>query len=229
MQQLTVLVVDDDRVSTSILNHMLEAYADRVLIASDGEEGLRLFKEHRPEIVLSDINMPRMGGLEMVREIRTIDEHVKIAIFTNFEKRDVLLKAIQYGVNQFFSKPFEAKLFAQVLQHLVDDVMEKRRIEAELNRQQNILHAINRMSHNFLQQSDWMVALQEEMMNLKQASETSAIFIYKNETDNKSDPLYASQLLAVNDNEKARARKQIHYRKNHLMRWSSRNGGDFWV
>ncbi len=219
MQQLTVLVVDDDRVSTSILNHMLEAYADRVLIASDGEEGLRLFKEHRPEIVLSDINMPRMGGLEMVREIRTIDEHVKIAIFTNFEKRDVLLKAIQYGVNQFFSKPFEAKLFAQVLQHLVDDVMEKRRIEAELNRQQNILHAINRMSHNFLQQSDWMVALQEEMMNLKQASETSAIFIYKNETDNKSDPLYASQLLAVNDNEKARARKQIHYRKNHLMRW----------
>ena len=219
MQQLTVLVVDDDRVSTSILNHMLKTYADRVLIASDGEEGLKLFKEHRPEIVLSDINMPRMGGLEMVREIRTLDEHVKIAIFTNFENRDVLLKAIQYGVNQFFSKPFEAKLFAQVLQHLIDDVMEKRRIEAELNRQQNILHAINQMSHSFLQQSDWMVALKAEMANLKRASETSAIFIYKNESDNKEDPLYAKQLLAINDNIGARARKRIHYRKNHLMRW----------
>ena len=219
MQQLTVLVVDDDRVSTSILSHMLDNYADKVLIASDGEEGLRLFKEHRPEIVLSDINMPRMGGLEMVREIRAIDEHVKIAIFTNFENRDILLKAIQYGVNQFFSKPFEAKLFAQVLQHLVDEVMEKRRIQAELTRQQNILHAINRMSHNFLQQSDWMTALYAEMHNLKTASETSAVFIYKNETDNKSDPLYASQLLAINDNKMARARKRIHYRKHHLMRW----------
>ena len=98
MQQLTVLVVDDDRVSTSILSHMLDNYADKVLIASYGEEGLRLFKEHRPEIVLSDINMPRIGGLEMVREIRAIDEHVKIAIFTNFENRDILLKAIPYGV-----------------------------------------------------------------------------------------------------------------------------------
>ncbi|BAF71424.1 diguanylate cyclase domain-containing protein [Sulfurovum sp. NBC37-1] len=219
MQQLTVLVVDDDRVSTAILSHMLENYADKVLIAADGEEGLRLFMEHRPEIVLSDINMPRMGGLEMVREIRAIDEHVKIAIFTNFENRDILLKAIQYGVNQFFSKPFEAKLFAQVLQHLVDEVMEKRRIQAELTRQQNILHAINQMSHNFLQQTDWMTALYVEMHNLKIASETSAVFIYKNEADDKEDPLYASQLLAINDNKKARARKRIHYKKNHLMRW----------
>ncbi|AKF25477.1 hypothetical protein YH65_08900 [Sulfurovum lithotrophicum] len=219
MEKLTVLVVDDDRVSTAILSHMLDNYADKVLIAADGEEGLQLFREHRPEIVLSDINMPRMGGLEMVREIRAIDEHVKIAIFTNFENRDILLKAIQYGVNQFFSKPFEAKLFAQVLQHLVDEVMEKRRIQAELTRQQNILHAINQMSHNFLQQSDWMKALYEEMRNLKTASETSAIFVYKNESDNKEDPLYATQILAINDNKKARAKKRIHYKKHHLMRW----------
>lgn len=219
MQQLTVLVVDDDRISTSILNHMLDAYADRVLIASDGEEGLKLFKKHRPEIVLSDINMPRMGGLEMVKEIRAIDEHVKIAIFTNFENRDILLKAIQYGVNQFFSKPFEAKLFSQVLQHLVDDVMEKRRIEAELTRQENILHAINQMAHSFLQQTDWRAALRQEMKHLKKAAESSAIFIYENMHDASGEILHAKQLLAINDNPKARARRNIHYKKHYLMRW----------
>jgi len=215
MEKLTVLVVDDDKITTSILSRMLDSYADRVIVASDGIEGLALYKKHKPEIVLSDINMPRMGGLEMVKEIRKLDDQIKIAIFTNFEKRDILLKAIQYGVNQFFSKPFEAKHFSQVIQPLCDDAKEKKRIRAELTRQQNILHSINQMSHNFLQQTDWTTALYQEMLQLKQAAETSAVFIYKNNTD----CLSAYKLLTINDNPKAKWKKKIHYKKNHLMRW----------
>lgn len=215
MEQLTVLVVDDDKITTSILTRMLDNYADNVIVALDGIEGLALFKKYRPEIVLSDINMPRMGGLEMVEEIRKMDEQVKIAIFTNFEKRDILLKAIQYGVNQFFSKPFEAKHFAKVIQPLCDDAKEKKRIRSELNRQQNILHAINEMSHNFLQQTDWTTALYQEMLLLKQASETSAIFIYKN----RENSTWAEQILSINNNQKARNKKKIHYKNHHLLRW----------
>ena len=215
MQQLTVLVVDDDRITTAILSRMLDKYADHVIVAANGEDGLALFKEHRPEIVLSDINMPKMGGLEMVEQIRKIDEHVKIAIFTNFENRDILLKAIQYGVNQFFSKPFEAKVFGQVIQPLCDDALEKKRIRAELKRQQNILHAINEMAHNFLQQSDWKAALYQELFLLKQASETSAVFIYENDKNCES----AHQLLAITDAKRIRGKKNIHYKRHHLMRW----------
>ena len=209
MEQLTVLVVDDDKITTSILRRMLDAYADIVLIAADGQEGLALFKEHRPDIVLSDINMPRMGGLEMVEQIRQLDDQVKIAIFTNFENRDILLKAIQIGVNQFFSKPFEAKVFAQVIQPLCDDAKEKRRIRNELNRQQNILHAINEMSHNFLQQKDWTAAVYQETLLLKQASETSAIFIYKNENNCTE----AHQFLSINNHPKAKAKKTVRKKK----------------
>jgi len=215
MEQLTVLVVDDDKITTSILSCMLDSYADNVIVAADGIEGLALYKEHNPEIVLSDINMPRMGGLEMVQQIRELDDQVKIAIFTNFENRNILLKAIQYGVNQFFSKPFEAKHFAQVIQPLCDDAREKKRIRAELSRQQNILHAINKMSHSFLQQTDWTTALYQELLHLKQAAETSAVFIYKNDADCN----FAHRLLTINDNPKAKWKKKIHYKKNHLMRW----------
>ena len=218
MEHLTVLVVDDDKITTAILRRMLDAYADTVLIASDGQEGLELFKEHRPDIVLSDINMPRMGGLEMVEQIRQLDDQVKIAIFTNFENRDILLAAIQIGVNQFFSKPFEAKVFAQVIQPLCDDAKEKRRIRSELNRQKNILHAINEMSHNFLQQRDWTAAVYQEILKLKKASETTGIFIYKNEDNNNE----AHQFLSINDNPKAKAKKKVHYKKHHLMRWKNR-------
>jgi len=217
VQQLTVLVVDDDKITTAILSHMLDKYADHVIIASNGEEGLSFFIEHRPDIVLTDINMPRMGGLEMVEQIRKLDEHVKIAIFTNFENRDILLQAIKFGVNQFFSKPFEAKVFAQVIQPLCDDVLEKRRISTELARQQNILHAIKKMAHNFLQHVDWKAALNTEMVRLKNAADTSAIFIYQNHIE--KNELVAKRLYAINDNVQARARKQVHYRKHHLMRW----------
>ncbi len=214
-QQLTVLVVDDDKITTAILKNMLARYADQVIVASNGEEGLERFREYRPEIVLSDINMPKMGGLEMVEKIRSIDEHVKIAIFTNFENRDILLKAIQIGVNQFFSKPFEAKTFAQVIQPLCDDALEKKRIQAELNRHQNILHAINEMAHTFLQQSDWKASLYQELLLLKQASETSAVFLY----ENNADATAATQIMAITDTPPKRKKRSIHYKKHSLMRW----------
>jgi diguanylate cyclase (GGDEF)-like protein/PAS domain S-box-containing protein len=219
MEKLTVLIVDDDKTTTSILNHMLYAYTDNILTASDGLKGLQLFKEHHPDIILSDINMPHMNGLEMAEEIRKIDEHVKIAIFTDFEKRDILLKAIELGVNQFLSKPFASKSFSKTIQQLHSEVIEKRRVNREIERQQCILHAINEMSHNFLQQSDWMKALYQEMQNLKEASQMSCIFIYQNDQEN--DNLSAEKLLYINDNREAKSKKSIHYRKHYFMRWKN--------
>lgn len=219
MERLTILIVDDDRTTTSILNHMLFAYTDNILTASNGVEGLELFQMYHPDIILSDINMPKMNGLEMVEEIRKIDENVKIAIFTDFEKRDILIKAIELGVNQFLSKPFASKSFSKTIQQLYNEVIEKRRSNKEIQRQQNILHAINEMSHNFLQQSNWMEALYQEMNNLKRASDMSCIFIYQNEQDN--DNLSAHKLLYINDNTQAKSKKRIHYRKHYFMRWKN--------
>ena len=217
MENLKILIADDDKITTAILRRMLLPYSDDILVAENGKIGLELFNAHRPDIVLSDINMPEMGGLEMVEQIRKMDENVKIAIFTNFEKRDILLKAIQYGVNQFFSKPFEVKHFSQVIQHLCDDVMAKRRIQAELDRHQDVMHAINAMASSFLQHADWHEALNHEMFRLKKAAQTTAIFIYQN--DGTNDPQSATKLLDINDDPKAGARKKIHYRKQNLMRW----------
>lgn len=217
MNSLKILIADDDKITTSILTRMLLPYSEDILIAENGRVGLELFRAHRPDIVLSDINMPEMGGLEMVEQIRKDDPDVKIAIFTNFERREILYKAIDFGVNQFFSKPFEVTHFSQVIQHLCDDVMAKRRIQAELDRQRDVLIAINTMAHSFLQHTDWQEALNQELFRLKKAARTSAIFLYRN--DNGDAPQGATKLLAFNTNPKARARKRIDYKKHHLLRW----------
>lgn len=220
MEHIKVLIVDDDRTTTSILRHMLKNYSDDIFLANDGAEGYKLFMQHHPDIILSDINMPIMNGLEMAEKIRSRDEEVKIALFTDFENRNILLKAIELGVNQFLSKPFEAKSFSKTIQQLHDDIQEKRRIKYELQRQQDILHAINQMSHSFLQQSDWMHALHQEMKTLKDASKVSSIFIYQN--DHKNNPHSAYKLLYINDNKDAKSKKHIDYKKHHLMRWKNK-------
>jgi len=220
MEELGILIVDDDKTTISILHHMLKPYADKIYLASDGVEGLSSYVKYHPDIILSDINMPRMNGLQMVEEIRKEDEDVKIALFTDFEKRDILLKAIELGVNQFLSKPFESKSFSKTIQQLHHDIIEKREARYELQRQEDILHAINEMSYSFLQQPDWMVALHLEMNHLKEASRASCIFIYKNEQDETYSS--AQKLLYINDNEQARGKEKIHYRKHHLMRWKNK-------
>ncbi|MGC9352107.1 MAG: response regulator, partial [Sulfurovum sp.] len=220
MEELKILIVDDDKTTISILHHMLKPYADKIYLASDGNEGLSYYQTYHPDLILSDINMPRMNGLEMVEEIRKKDEDVKIAIFTDFKKRDILLKSIELGVNQFPSKPFEAKSFSKTIQQLHHDIIEKSEARNELQRQENILHAINEMSHSFLQQPNWMVALYQEMKNLKDAAKASCIFIYENRHDETCSS--AHQLLYINDNEGAKGKESIHYQKHHLMRWKNR-------
>lgn len=217
MDSLKILIADDDTIIAAILCKMLERYSDNILVAPNGKIGLELFRTHRPDIILSDINMPEMGGLEMVREIRQLDRDVKIAIFTNFNKRDILTQAVEYGVNQFFSKPFEVKHFSKVMEHLIEDVVAKRRIQAELDRQLDIMHAINQMGHTFLQNDDWFEALHSALSRLKKAAQISTIFLYQN--DDNDNPEFAEKVLVINDNPKSRAREKLHYRKHHLIRW----------
>jgi len=161
--------------------------------------------------------MPVMSGLTMVEKIRKIDDSVKIAMFTNFDNKEYLLQAIQLGVNQFFSKPFEKKHFTQVIERLCDEITDKYEVEAALTRRNNILHTINTMADNFLQQSNWNQVLGQEMRTLKSASETSALFIFQN--DNAEDPFSAKQYLTINDITFASAPKQITYKRDHLLRW----------
>jgi len=217
MKPLTILIVEDDKTTSAILTHMLEPYADTIVTAVDGVEGCELYKAHQPDIIFSDINMPNMNGLEMIEKIREVDQNVKVAIFTDFEKRDTLVKAIALGVNQFFSKPFDSVSFKKMVEILCNEVLEKHAANEEIKRQENILKAMNQMSHNFLQESNWRETLTQELTNLKKASEVSSLFLYKNKEEGTN--LIAQQLFYLNDNQASKTKEIIDYNKDHLMGW----------
>lgn len=113
---LTVLYVEDDASIRESFAKILDRRFGNVLVAKDGIEGLALYKAQNPDVVITDIKMPVMDGLQMSRSIRDVDSEVYLIVVSAFSDKELLLKAIDIGVNGYLSKPVEKKeLSAQIL------------------------------------------------------------------------------------------------------------------
>lgn len=114
---VTVLVVDDSRTMRNLLERLLSDFAYRVLLAEDGEEALTAYARHAPDILLLDMNMPRLDGLGVIKAIRGEhgDQETLIIMVTSIESQGLKLSAFSAGVNDFLNKPFDrAELLARV-------------------------------------------------------------------------------------------------------------------
>ena len=112
---LLVLYVEDEPVTQSTIAAMLERQIRSVLRAGDGREGLEAFKARRPELVITDIRMPVMGGLVMAREIKAIAPRTHVIVTTAHNDMEFFLEAIDIGIDQYVLKPIDRdRLFAAI-------------------------------------------------------------------------------------------------------------------
>ena len=110
-----VLYVEDEIIVREPFAEMLNRRVQQVFTAENGEEGLRLYQEHKPDIIITDIKMPVMDGLTMVDHIRATDKQIPVIITTAFEFKDYLRKSIEVGVNKYLVKPIERSSVDQAL------------------------------------------------------------------------------------------------------------------
>jgi YesN/AraC family two-component response regulator len=112
---LALLYVEDEPVTRSTIAAMLERQIRTVYQAGDGKAGLEAFKAHRPEVVITDIRMPVMGGLDMAREIRALAPRTHIIVTTAHNDTDFFLDAIDIGIDLYVLKPVSReRLFAAI-------------------------------------------------------------------------------------------------------------------
>lgn len=114
-KDITVLYVEDEDDLRNSVNRYLQKIFDHVLIASDGQEGLRLYQKHKYDIVITDIEMPLMNGLEMAKEIRMINSVQEIIIISAYSDTAYFLDAIHLDVSGYIIKPINYFQMAQVL------------------------------------------------------------------------------------------------------------------
>jgi DNA-binding response OmpR family regulator len=107
LKSLKVLLVEDEKKLSSLLKNAIGDSFYSFSVANNGVEGLKIFEKISPDIVITDIMMPNMTGLEMAKEIKNIDKSVPIIILSAFSEADKFLGAIDVGVVKYFIKPFD--------------------------------------------------------------------------------------------------------------------------
>jgi CheY-like chemotaxis protein len=128
LKQMTLLCVEDDESIRNEIAHFLGPRVGQVLTATDGKEGLALFKAQRPDLVLSDIQMPFMDGLAMTQEIRKRGHTTPVIFITAFDDTQYLRRAITVEADGYVLKPVILDELMQTLLACADKLMQSREI-----------------------------------------------------------------------------------------------------
>jgi CheY-like chemotaxis protein len=117
----SILIVDDEFGVRESFRMLLENYYD-IYTAADGEEALNIMKQRKFHLITLDLNMPKLSGIETLREIRKIDAEVPIIILTGYGTKQDLKDALLYGVRDIISKPFNTSKIID----LIDGILVER-------------------------------------------------------------------------------------------------------
>jgi len=110
-----ILYVEDNDGLREKALRFFKKFFNTVYLGRDGEEGLALYKKHQPKIIVTDIKMPKLNGLDMVKKIKLLNPNVKVIVTTAFDDKEFLLNAIKIGIFRYVNKPFNIKEITEIL------------------------------------------------------------------------------------------------------------------
>lgn len=168
--QKKVLIVDDHSLLRDMLKTFLEGEYE-VLHAASAEEGLRIFREQNPDVVLMDIVMPGESGLDALKTMRSLDDKVSVVMMTGFPKLETAEEAIALGASNYLEKPFEPDDVYQVVREGVDRTRELRRRQALEEEMKGIIWDLSRQYQTMKKQIDESAPAVQLMHDLKRPLE----------------------------------------------------------
>ncbi len=117
LKNITILYAEDEASLREITLNILKGFTKKQFVAENGAQGLELFKENEEEIdlIITDVNMPQMNGLEMIKEIKKLNSNIPIIVATAFSNTEYLLEAIDIGVDKYVLKPIDMKKLLQIM------------------------------------------------------------------------------------------------------------------
>lgn len=126
LKSLSVLYVEDDPYTLKAVNGILNNHVGKLYTANNGQEGLLAFVKYQPDVIITDILMPKMDGLQMCKSIRSIRHDIPLIITTCMDDARFLQQALELGVCSYVTKPIFPKMLFKALTKIADDLQNQR-------------------------------------------------------------------------------------------------------
>ncbi len=126
MKDLSVLYIEDDPKVQEYIAEFLGRYTPNLYLAGTAEEGLRLYEEREPDIILLDINLPGKSGIDFARELRMHDQDTRIIISTAYTDKEFLLTAVELGLTRYLVKPITGTELIDAFSKAASEYIERR-------------------------------------------------------------------------------------------------------
>ncbi|MGD2186613.1 MAG: hybrid sensor histidine kinase/response regulator [Desulfobacterales bacterium] len=123
-----ILLVDDEQDIRDVLHLPLSDLGYEVIEAEDGDEALRIFLEVQPPIVLTDIKMPNMDGIELLRKIKQENPETEVVMITGHGDMDLAIKSLKYEATDFITKPINVNVLEIALQRVRDRIVTRQQL-----------------------------------------------------------------------------------------------------
>ncbi len=133
--RLKLLYVEDDPTARSSTLTIFDEFFAQTVTAADGKEGLELFEKERADLIITDINMPNMNGLQMIKRIREQNREIPILVLSAHNESEYFMSSIKLGVDGYLMKPIDLEQFLGVL----DNIVEKLYLKEEASKNLNLL------------------------------------------------------------------------------------------
>lgn len=131
---ISILYVEDQDDVRLFLSKILSRHYETIFLAENGKQGLDLYLEHQPDIIISDIKMPVMDGLSMSSRIKEINPKARIILTTAHSDMEYFIQSIDIGLNQYILKPIDRQKLYAAINNCKDQVMLEREIETKNNK-----------------------------------------------------------------------------------------------
>jgi signal transduction histidine kinase len=132
MQSTPILIIDDEQPVLEGLREFLEDEGYEVHEAQDGPQGLSLFRAIKPDLVLTDLRMPGMSGIEVISEIRKLKENTAVIVFTGYGSLGSAVDAIHLNVFDFITKPVDLEYLKSTLARARENLRVARLVQVEI-------------------------------------------------------------------------------------------------
>jgi DNA-binding response OmpR family regulator len=170
-----ILIVDDELSIRELLSDLMHKHNHQALTAQNGIEAINLFRLSHPDLVITDIKMPKMDGISLLKQLKSIDNNTLIVLISGFGNEEILLQALRAGAVNFLRKPFRIEEIADTVNNILahksqidgcslpfHSVIEEKKNYVIITEKAHLGYLINQITVNFKN-----IFSDEEIINLR--------------------------------------------------------------